>query len=72
MKLINYLHQKLYGYPTRSEVRLALQKNMYSSSFSWRVGMLYVCGEDIEKIANHFEINRERVRMILNKLVREG
>jgi hypothetical protein len=69
MRLIHYLHKRIYGYPSRGHVRLALQQNLANNSFKWRLGMLYVCGESVEELAKHFTIPRERVRMTLNVIV---
>lgn len=69
MKLFYYLHKRLYGYPSRGHVKLALQQDMANNSFKWRVGMFYVCGESVEEIAKSFAIPKERVRMTLNILV---
>jgi hypothetical protein len=69
LKLFYYIHKRLYGYPSRGHVRLALQQDLANNSFKWRIGMLYVCGESLEEIAKHFSVPRERVRMTLNILV---
>ena len=69
MKLFHTLYKRLYGYPCRGHVKLALQQDLANTSFKWRLGMLYVCGESVEEIAKHLEIPRERVRMTLNILV---
>lgn len=69
MKWLYYLHSRIYGYPSRGHVKLALQQDLANTSFKWRLGMLYVCGESIDEIAKHFTIPKGRVIMTLNVLV---
>jgi hypothetical protein len=46
-----------------------MQKDKANTSLKWRIGMLYICGESVQDIANWIEIPRERVKMVLNALV---
>jgi glucose-6-phosphate-specific signal transduction histidine kinase len=65
IEFIFYAHKKLYGYPCRSHVRLAISQDLATESFRWRVGMLYVCGESLNSIAKHMEVSREEIRQTL-------
>jgi hypothetical protein len=69
-KLFFKLFIRIYGYPCRPHIRLALEQRHDYDSLLWRIGMLYVCGDSIPDISNRNECTRERVRMILAKLAR--
>lgn len=69
MLLFRNLYKRFYGYPSRGHIRDALHGGISSSGILWRVGMLYVCGQSIQEIANSVEIPKERVKMVLNSLV---
>lgn len=71
IKTIFKLHILLFKYPCRSNVRLAIEQSIYTSSLPWRIGMLFVCGESIESIADWMYLEREEVILILNELVKE-
>jgi len=65
IKALFWAHKKIYGYPCRHHVRLALSQDLISDSFNWRIGMLYVCGEEVSSIAKHMEVSRDTIRHIL-------
>lgn len=71
IKTIFKLHILLFKYPCRSNIRLALERSPHTSSLSWRVGMLFVCGESIESISDWTYLEKEDVILILNKLAKE-
>lgn len=62
-------HILLFKYPSRSHVRISIQNN-FLYDLGWRVGMLYVCGEDLNSISEWFSISKEEVKSILNELVK--
>lgn len=64
------IHRKIYGYPCRSEVRLAVEFNDLSLfGLTSVVGMLYICGQDLEGIEEWTALSRERIKEELNDLV---
>lgn len=69
-KIIFKLHKMVYHYPARSEVRLSLDADD-GIGVDWFVGMLYICGQPIESIAEDLQISRDEVKDILNKLVKD-
>lgn len=71
-KLINFIfktHIKLFGIPCRAHVRIAID-NSYAYNAPWRIGMLYVCEESPETIAEWMGTNKQEVIQVLNELVR--
>lgn len=65
MKLLFYIHKKLYGYPCREHVRVALVQGRANSGVKHRVAMFYLCGCTIEEIANTVGITKDRVKQLL-------
>lgn len=72
IKFIFKLHIMLFKYPCKSNVRLALENLIYVRSLSDRVGMLFICGESIESIADWLYLEKHEVIQILNDLVKES
>jgi hypothetical protein len=69
-KIIFKLHRKIYGYPARSEVRLAVEyQDTYLLGLSSTIGMLYICGEDIEGIQEWTTLSKEQIKEELNDIV---
>lgn len=68
VKTIFKIHRVLFRYPCRSNVRLALEQNQYTYDLSWRVGMLYICGESIANISEWVSMDESAVISTLNKL----
>lgn len=62
-------HIKLFGIPCRAHVRIAIE-NSYAYNAPWRIGMLYVCQEKPEAIAEWMCTDKKEVIEILNELVR--
>jgi hypothetical protein len=63
-------HIKIFGYPCRYHIRLAIQNNLVYN-LAWRVGMLYVCQESISSIADWHSISSKEVKKLLNGLAEE-
>lgn len=70
-KIIFRIHRKIYKYPTKTEIRLALQDFDYDLDIDWYIGMLYLCGDSINYISRDFEITEEEVKLKLNQLVKD-
>lgn len=67
-RLIFKLHKKIYGYPCKSEVRLAFETDIdiYFST----ICMLYICGESIKEISKSMNLDEDHVKKHLNESVR--
>lgn len=70
-KLVFKIHKLIYGYPTKSEIRLVLEDEVYQGGLTWYVGMLYVCGESIDEICNWMGMTREEVIKKLNETAKK-
>lgn len=68
-KLIFKLHRKLFGFPCRSEVRLALESSSCFLNSSFSLGVLYICGESISSISDWNNYSVKFIKSELNKLV---
>ena len=69
-RLIFKLHRMVYGYPCKSEVRLALELELFHNyGLTYSAAMLYICGEDLDEIADWLGISRKQVIDILNEKV---
>ena len=71
--VINFIfksHIKLFGIPCRSHVRIAIERS-YNYNLSWRIGMLYVCEENPEAIAERMYTNKKEIVEVLNELVQD-
>lgn len=69
-RIIFKLHRYIYGYPCRSEVRLALDvTDTMVFGLTSTVGMLYICGEDVEGICDWVDLNSKQVKEELNDIV---
>jgi hypothetical protein len=69
INLIFKIHIKLFKIPCRAHVRLAVE-NSYAYNSSWRIGMLYVCGENPAAIAEWMCTDKKEVIQILNEVTR--
>lgn len=69
-KLFYSLHRRYYGYPCRDEVRLAIKLDLCNNSVKYRAAMFYVCGEPIGKVASLLGLSKERIKIVLNAVVR--
>lgn len=69
-KFIFKLHRKLFGFPCRSEVRLALESTYCPINSAFSLGVLYICGESIESISNWNNCSTTHIKAELNKIVR--
>jgi hypothetical protein len=68
-KVVFKIHRKVFGYPARSEVRLAVEfQDTYTLGLTSAVGMLYICGETPDSVSSWLGVEREVVVDILNKL----
>lgn len=63
------IHIRLFKYPCTSHVRLALHRR-YIYDFEWNIGLLYVCGDSIQTVADWLDIDKEQVKKHLCNLVK--
>jgi hypothetical protein len=69
VKLIFKIHRIIHKYPTKSEIRLALNNIPYSKfDLTETVGMLYICNSTIEGIADWLDMDEKEVIRRLNIL----
>lgn len=69
-RIVFKIHKKLFGYPTRSEVRLVMEfTNTNFLGLSSTIGMLYVCGESLEEISEWTALSESQIKEELNSLV---
>lgn len=68
IKTVFKIHRIIFNYPCRSNIRLALEQKQYTYDLSWRVGMLYICGESITAISEWTSMDEKDIIIILNKL----
>lgn len=71
VKLIFKIHRFIFRVPSKANVRIALEQKQYMYDLSWRVGMLYVCGESITVISEWVSMEESEIVKILNKLADE-
>jgi hypothetical protein len=70
-RLVFKIHKFIYGYPTKAEIKLALVNYIYSySNLRDTIGMLYLCGENIEEISEWVGATKENVKYELNMLAK--
>ena len=63
------VHRLIYKYPTKSEVRLALNVIPYSKfDLTETVGMLYICNSTVEEVADWLNMDEKEVIRRLNIL----
>jgi hypothetical protein len=72
IKTIFKLHILIFKYPCRSNIRLVLEQSAYIYDLDWRVGMLYVCGESLDSIADWLYLEKDDVISVLNKLAKKA
>jgi hypothetical protein len=72
IKTIFKLHILIFKYPCRSNIRLALEQPGHIYDLDWRVGMLYVCGESLDSIADWLYLEKDDVISVLNKLAKKA
>ena len=71
INIIFKTHIELFGIPCRSHVRIAIENNyIIGYNKSWRIGMLYVCGENLGAIAEWMCTNKKEVIQVLNEVTR--
>lgn len=70
-KLVFKIHKLIYGYPTRSEIRLVIEDELYQGGLTWYIGMLYICGESINDICEWMDMDREDVIKKLNETAKK-
>lgn len=71
IKTVFKIHRFIFRKPSKSNVRMALEQKQYMYDLSWRVGMLYVCGESVEGISEWLSLEEKDIIKILNKLADE-
>ncbi len=68
-KLVFKIHRKLFGYPMRSEIRLAFNDPSFGMlSLESTVALVYICGESIEDVSEWLNIEEVEIKSILNKI----
>lgn len=71
-RLVFKIHRLIYKYPTRSEIRLALQAVPISRfDLTKTVGMLYLCESSIAEVGEWFNMSEKEVVKRLNSLAEE-
>lgn len=65
-KVLFKIHRFIYKYPTRSEIRLALETSDFIDT-NWYICMLYICDEPIDEIARLIDISEDKVKERLNQ-----
>lgn len=70
-KIVFKIHRLLYGIPTRSEVRLAMDELVHIGGVKWFVCMLYVCDESISNICEWMSLSEKEVKEYLNDAANE-
>jgi hypothetical protein len=71
-KLVFKIHRFIYKYPTKTEVRLALNAIPFTRfDLTETVGMLYICDSKVKKVAEWLSMNEEEVIKRLNILANE-
>lgn len=71
-KIVFKIYRRIYGYPCKSEVRLAARyvANLpYSLTYS--IAILYICESSIEDVSEWVGLKPEEIKKILNELVEE-
>ncbi len=59
------LHKRVYGFPCRKQVRIAIAEKKLTS-LKYRVAMLYVCGYNTKEVAESTGISEATVKETLN------
>lgn len=68
--IIFKIHIFLFGYPCRSQIRLALEdKNCHYFGLVPTIAMLYICGEGIDGISDWTGLDKKEVKELLNDIV---
>ena len=63
------IHRLIYKYPTKSEIRLALNIIPFSKfDLTETVGMLYICNSKIEEVSDWLSMDEKEVIRRLNIL----
>jgi hypothetical protein len=70
-KIIFKIHRFIYGIPTKSEVRLAMDGLIHIGGVKWFVCMLYVCDEKVEDICEWMALSEKEVKDYLNQAADE-
>lgn len=71
IKTVFKIHRLIFRKPSKSNVRMALEQKQYMYDLSWRVGMLYICGESVEGISEWLSVEEKDIINMLNKLADE-
>lgn len=71
-RLVFKIHRLVYKYPCKSEVRLGLDNHFQFGGLTYFVGMLYICSESLDDIANSLFLNKEEVKYHLNKIAKDA
>lgn len=71
-RIIFKIHRLVYKYPCRSEVRLGLDNHMQLGGLTYFVGMMYICNENLDSIANAMSLDKDQVKFCLNKIAKEA
>lgn len=71
IKLIYKIHVLIFGYPSRSEVRDAMNYKTYITRQEYDIGILYICGISIKETAIWLNISEDNIIKILNSIVKE-
>lgn len=69
-RVVFKIHRLIYKYPCRSEVRLGLDNYFHFGGLTYHVGMMYICEESLEDIANSLYISKDEVKFHLNKVAK--
>lgn len=68
-KFVFKIHRLIYKYPTKAEVRLALDEIPFNTfDLTETVGMLYICNITITEVTNWLSIEEKEVIRRLNIL----
>lgn len=69
-KFVFKIHRKMFGYPMISEVRLCMDTSFFGMfSMDFNIGLLYICGESIDDIAECLRLEECEVKRRLNRIV---
>ncbi len=71
-KFIFKIHRLIYKYPTKSEIRLALNAASFTRfDLTETIGILYICNSTIKEVAEWHDIDEKEVIRVLNILANE-
>jgi hypothetical protein len=69
-KLVFKIHRLIYGYPCRSEVRLAIElDDEFFFGLTSLAGVMYAYGKDFNTIEEDTDLSKEMIKEELNEIV---